>query len=347
MGSLILRTARLRNISDYMRVGTEIMMTIRHKRGSMKIKVMYVLLLASTSVTGCNAQKLPNAQMTLTQARKGFENTVQNNTRPKEPVDPAPPSIFKMIKYLSPVGKLSAYLTLNPNDGKKHPAMVWITGGDCNSIGDVWTPKPRNNDQTEVQYRSAGIVMMYPSLRGGNDNPGLKEGFYGEVDDVIAAVKYLKQLPYVDASHIYLGGHSTGGTLAMLTGESTSLFRAIFAFGPVGDVSGYGTDSGFLPFDISNTKAVRLRSPGYWMSSVTSPMWVFEGSERPGNRTSVEAMAQYSRNPKIHFLIVDGANHFSILAPTNKLIAQKIIQDTAEPGKLTFSKQEVDANFNQ
>ena len=22
----------------------------------------------------------------------------------------------------------------NPNDGKKHPAIVWITGGDCNSI---------------------------------------------------------------------------------------------------------------------------------------------------------------------------------------------------------------------
>ena len=33
-------------------------------------------------------------------------------------------------------GMLAAYLTPNPGDGQKHPAIVWITGGDCHSIGD-------------------------------------------------------------------------------------------------------------------------------------------------------------------------------------------------------------------
>ncbi len=36
--------------------------------------------------------------------------------------------------------------------------------------------------------------MMYPSLRGGNKNPGYIETFLGEVDDVIAAARYLAQL---------------------------------------------------------------------------------------------------------------------------------------------------------
>ena len=68
-------------------------------------------------------------------------------------------------------------------------------------------------------YRRAGIVMMYPSLRGGNDNPGRREGFLGEVDDILAAAEYLARESYVDPGRIYLGGHSTGGTLAMLAAE--------------------------------------------------------------------------------------------------------------------------------
>jgi hypothetical protein len=40
--------------------------------------------------------------------------------------------------------------------------------------------------------------MMFPSLRGGNDNPGAREGFYGEVDDVVAASEFLARQPYVD-----------------------------------------------------------------------------------------------------------------------------------------------------
>lgn len=55
--------------------------------------------------------------------------------------------------------------------------------------------------------------MMFPSLRGGNDNPGVKEGFLAEVDDVLAAADFLGKQNYVDPGRIYLGGHSTGGTL--------------------------------------------------------------------------------------------------------------------------------------
>ena len=75
--------------------------------------------------------------------------------------------------------------------------------------------------------------MMYPSLRGGNNNPGHMESFFGEVDDVLAARALLAKLPYVDPERIYLGGHSTGGTLALLVAECSGAFRGVFAFGPV------------------------------------------------------------------------------------------------------------------
>ena len=75
--------------------------------------------------------------------------------------------------------------------------------------------------------------MMFPSLRGGNDNPGVREGFFGEVDDVLAAAEYLSKQAFVDPQRIYLGGHSTGGTLVLLVAECSGRFRAVFSFGPV------------------------------------------------------------------------------------------------------------------
>lgn len=294
---------------------------------------------------GCAAPK-PPAEKTesLSQARQGFKTKLLLQNEPKEPLPAPPQDVFRAVTYPAPSGNLAAYLSPDPGDGRKRPAIIWITGGDCNSIGDVWTPAPSDNDQTAAAYRKAGIVMLFPSLRGGNNNPGVKEGFLGEVNDVLAAMKYLKKQSYVDANRIYLGGHSTGGTLAMLVGEYTDSFRAVFAFGPVDNVSRYGDSPDLLPFDTSNSKERELRSPGLWLSSIRSPVWVFEGSG--GNIADLHAMAKASTNVKAHFIEIKGASHFETLAPTNELIAKKILRDTGDAGQITFSAEEVNRNFS-
>ena len=78
--------------------------------------------------------------------------------------------------------------------------------------------------EAETGFRQAGIMMMFPSLRGGNENSGPKEGFLGEVDDILAAADFLAKQEYVDPQRIYLGGHSTGGTLVLLTADCTDRF---------------------------------------------------------------------------------------------------------------------------
>ena len=162
----------------------------------------------------------------LAEARKGFRTKLVPQRGDKEPVEDPPAGVFRLVKYDAPVGQLPAYLTPDPRDGKKHPAIVWITGYDCNTINDVWSAADREDDDTGSAYRKAGIVMMFPSLRGGNDNPGAKEGFLGEVDDVLAAADFLAKQPYVDPARIYLGGHDTGGTLVLLVAECSDRFRA-------------------------------------------------------------------------------------------------------------------------
>lgn len=289
---------------------------------------------------------LSQEKQTLSEARRGFRTTLLPQASQHDPIEMPPDGVFQIVQYPAPSGTLPAYLTPDPGDGEKHPAIVWITGGDCNSIGDVWSPMPSDNDQSAAAYRKAGIVMMFPSLRGGNQNPGVKEGFLGEVDDVLAATAYLEKQKYVDPKRIYLGGHSTGGTLAMLVAECSKRYRAVFAFGPVANVAGYGADSGFVPFDLTNSQEVKLRSPGYWLSSIQSPLWAFEGTGQ-GNIQALRAMARASTNPKAHFIEVQGASHFTILAPTNALIANKILQDTGEISNLTFSDDEVNRSFLQ
>ena len=309
------------------------------------------LLLSTLLLTGCAFQvsqtqppARPQRTGTLTQARQGFKTTlIPLRDAQHDPVEPPPSGLFRTVDYPASDGLLPAYLSVDPADGKKHPAILWITGGDCNTIGNVWSKAPRKNDQTAAQYRQAGVVMMFPSLRGGNQTTGPKEGFFGEVEDVLAAAKYLAAQPCVDPQRVYLGGHSTGGTLAMLVAESSPRFRAVFAFGPVEDVSRYGQDSPYLPFDVSNREEVELRSPGYWLSSIQSPVWVIEGEG--GNIRALRTMRQASQNPQIHFIEIRGADHFATLAPTNELIAKKIVADTGAPGTLTLSEEEVNRNF--
>ncbi|MDG3007876.1 alpha/beta hydrolase family protein [Paludisphaera mucosa] len=280
------------------------------------------MVVAAWSVDVARGQSA--AATPLVEARKGFKPKLVARGVDRDPVPDPPSGTFLKVTYPAKAGALSAYLTPDPKDGAKHPAIVWITGGDCNSVGDVWSSADSANDQTAAAYRQAGIVMMFPALRGGNDGPGTKEGFLGEVDDVLAATDLLAKQPYVDPSRIYLGGHSTGGTLVMLVAASTDRYRGVFSFGPVDDVAGYPPV--FLPFDVANPREIQLRSPINWLDSIRSRTFVFEGKD--GNMPSLQAMQAASKNPLVSFHPAASGDHFSILAPINAKLAQKILADT-------------------
>jgi acetyl esterase/lipase len=283
--------------------------------------------------------KPPPGAATLAEVRRGFQTKLTRKDSAKTPIPPPPPNLFRVVRYESPAGKLGAYLGVDPKDGKKHPAIIWIFGGFGNDIDDAWTPAPAANDQSARAFREAGLVMMYPSLRGGNDGVGSKEGFFGEVDDVLAAADFLAKQYYVDPDRIYLGGHSTGGTLALLAGECGGRFRAVFSFGPVSDVAGYGPKD--LPFNVGDKRELELRAPGRWLSSIQCPTFVFEGTKSPGNLGELQVMSRASKNPLVHFHAVNGATHFTILAPATRLIAGKILRDDGTTTNIAFTEAEL------
>jgi hypothetical protein len=272
--------------------------------------------------TGSNAGTgSPTAGQTLSQARAGFQTVIVRGDPQFGPADVPPADIFEITTYTSPVGELPAYVTPDPGDGQRRPAIIWIAGGDCNSIGDVWSPQDPSNDQSAIAFREQGIVMMFPSLRGGNDNPGQREGFYGEVDDILAAADYLAQLPYVDPTRIYLGGHSTGGTLVLLVAECSGRFAAVFSFGPVASILHYDGDYYFS--DPNSLQETSLRDPVRWLSSIESPVYVFEGMI-DGNWPSIAMMQTINKNALVQFFPVHGHDHFSVLHPVTQILARQI-----------------------
>lgn len=304
------------------------------------LAVLGLVLLSACrpSSTPASAGSDPGSGQTLVQARTDATTRlirqIRDGTTPPTP----PEGVFDLIRYPAPPGALSAYLTPRPATPGKHPAIIWMTGGDSNTIGDVWSPQPPDNDQSAAAYREAGIVAMFPSLRGGNDNPGVREAFYGEVQDILASADYLATLDYVDPQRIYLGGHSTGGTLALLVAESDPRFRATFAFGPVYDVSVYGPE--MLPVAMDDAREIRLRSPGYWLSSIRSPVYVFEG-DHDANTEELERMRSENHDSNVEFFVVPRADHFSTLAPVNALIARKILADTGTGPRLRIRQDEL------
>jgi dienelactone hydrolase len=287
------------------------------------------------------------ASRPLYEARKTFRTNLIRKDSAGTPVPVPPSSLFRVVEYDSAVGKLAAFVSPNPGDGSRHPAIVWICGGDCNSIEDVWQEAPTDNDQTAAAFRKAGIVMMFPSLRGGNSNPGYIEGFFGEVEDVISAANYLAQQPYVDPDRIYLGGHSTGGTLALLVAESSNRFRAVFSFGPVASAASYG--AAVVPINPGDYREIGMRSPGIWLHSIRVPVFVMEGQDQ-GNVSELLTMSKAAKNVHnslVQFLLVRGATHFSLLAPATELISQKILRAAGRGAGVLVTEYELNKLFSE
>jgi acetyl esterase/lipase len=291
---------------------------------------------AATPVSASSAgpERLPDA-------RRGFTTHLTDKAHKKAPPTPPPPATFTLVHYPSKVGDLAAYVTPRPADGKARAAVVWVQGGFESSIdASSWEAAPAENDQSARAFREAGLVLMIPSFRGGNDNPGSRETLYGEVDDVIAAGDYAARLPYVDPSRVYLAGHSTGGTLALLVAESTDRFRAVFAFGAVGNAKSYADEA---TFDVTDEKEVRLRSPMFFTSAIRSPTFVLEGASPPSNAGALPYLLPKEAGSPVRTFAVKGVSHFGILAPVTRLVAAKIAADSGAKARIELTDAELAA----
>lgn len=283
---------------------------------------------------GAQPAPAPGSPLPLAGLRRNFETRVfaeTDHTPAKQP----PAGVFSKVTYAAPLGANVAYVT-PPRAGKKRPAVIWVGGGLDWSIGEVaWAKAPRGNDRSARAFRDAGLTLMLPALRGSNENPGKNECFFGEVEDLIAAADYLAQREDVDPERIYLVGHASGATLALLTAASTERFRSIFAFSPVSDVRQYGTPAGggCLPANASAEEQA-VRAPVRFMGTILTPTHVFDAGVGGNPDVLDELRASASRN--VRFTVVPDVDANGVLAPGTEVIARAIAQDQVDDAHLVI-----------
>lgn len=313
----------------------------------MIICILTALLLARTPAPAGPPQTFPEARAALKseileRAPKG-DGSKPDEPVPSRPGEAKPP--FDLITYKSPAGDLAAYLTPDPKDGKKHPAIIVCTGGFGGIGSSSWFP-----ERYTGHFRKAGLMVMCPSWRGQQSNPGRWECFRGEVDDALAALEHVRSLPYVDPSRIYITGHSTGGTMALMVALSTDKVRAAFPLGARLDIrrvtEGDESWGRPAPFDTSKEEELRVRSPVEFIGTIMAPTFAFEGSRSPNelefpraNRSAKEAGRPFRA------FSIEGGDHFNIVDCTNALIASKIAADTGASCAIAFENAEVQKAF--
>ena len=124
-----------------------------------------VLSVGALMLMGASVTISATAAPTLASLRSHYETSVTIEPMAKMPLPMPPKRLFNTVRYDSDGVSLAAFVTPDPQDQKKHPAIVWITGGESNTLADFWRKGSKQNDQTASPYRDAGVIMMFPTLR--------------------------------------------------------------------------------------------------------------------------------------------------------------------------------------
>jgi dipeptidyl aminopeptidase/acylaminoacyl peptidase len=152
----------------------------------------------------------------------GFTLPLAVATAAEEPVKATYPRVSEAacpVKVVSIPGKagneVTAIVRQPPGNGP-FPAIVLLHGG--------LSPYPLETLKQEsltrpnyVRFLAAGFVIAVPTFRSREENPQTREA----LDDCLAVVDYVKNMPAVDPQSIAVLGGSGGGSLALeLAGEA-------------------------------------------------------------------------------------------------------------------------------
>lgn len=305
-----------------------------------------ILLGTRAAWRGASEVTLAPSTVALQTARAAFSTRLTKPELPRTGAAPDPPPPFQRVHYPAAAGSLVGYLTADPGDGKRHPAVLWAHGG-FQGIGEgLWGSTPVQRGASVRVLQEAGLVVFCPAFRGENDNPGRFELLYGELDDLLAARDFLAAQPFVAPERIYLIGDGiSGGTLVLLAAVASDRFRAAMALGgaaELGRIVSQESSSELVPFDASALQESYLRSPLHFAAFIKQPTFYFG----PGDsffRWDVRQMKIRAVERSVPFdaFFVEGVPAAELYPRVLALLATKIPDDLGPQTDLKFSASDL------
>jgi dipeptidyl aminopeptidase/acylaminoacyl peptidase len=251
-----------------------------------------LIALAGHAPAAARGGELEIRQTDYRQDRANFHTVLKRIGRAPQMAPPlaALPGV-KPVEFASGELRLRAWVGVPdfpaPNPEGRYPVVIFLHGGFAFGPGDLEMAEP---------YKRAGFVVVMPMLRGENGQQGAFSLFYDEVDDVLAAAAFVRGLPNVDTGHIYLAGHSVGGTMAMLSGMASSDFKAVVSFSGSPDQIAFCADEpGLVPFDRRHSGEFEMRSPLSYAASLKSPTRLYYGAQEAFFDASTQRMAKIAQ----------------------------------------------------
>jgi dipeptidyl aminopeptidase/acylaminoacyl peptidase len=277
----------------------------------------FAAILLIAGLTGCRpggdpaGQPIPEKSTSPTEdlgsARKAFASRLRvRGPAPQRYQKDKPPAGVKQVEYTSGDLKLKAWLSAGAGDGEKRPAVVYLHGGWAFGAGDWEDAEP---------FARAGFVLFMPMLRGENGNPGAYESFLGEVDDAIAAGRFVSMLPNVDGENVFVAGHSVGGVLTCLVAMLPSPYKAAAALDGYVDMELWaaGSPDAHVPYDRNVREEVRVRNPMAFAASIRCPLRLYAGED--GREVNAPLAAKAKQAGKDCELVVVRGDHQAMVAP--------------------------------
>lgn len=248
----------------------------------------------------------------LASARKGFVTTLRvRGPAPQDYQKSEPPPGAKQVEYSSGDLKLKGFISADAGadagTGKKRPAVVFLHGGWAFDSTDWKDAEP---------FAKAGFVLFMPLLRAENGNPGNYESFLGEVDDAIAAGRFVASLPDVDSGNIFVSGHSVGAVLTCLVSMLPSPYKAGAALDGYMDMETWAAHSPApqVPYERKARNEIRVRNPMAFAASIQCPLKLYVGKDaREVNVLFAEKARQAGKDCELVFV---GGDHQAMVAPS-------------------------------
>ncbi len=211
---------------------------------------------------------------------------------------------YERTKYLVGEEELDIYRSIHASSLAPGAAVIWVPEATTTDPGkEIWE-RPEDSTASAEVFLDNGLRVFVPSFRGMADNPGEHEFFLGEVDDLLAAIDFVKSSDGVDPDRVYLAGFGHGGTLAMLAAVAGAEVRASFTYDGWASMREIMAGGGFAqqPFAVFDEQASYYRSPIHWADRLRAPLFYVADDSRPHN--AEDRMAELSLAGESHMVVV-------------------------------------------